>query len=349
MPRMRAVLPASKTTKKQLQTIKKQTKIMALIEKSKLYLGNDLENIFFRPLVAENGIQEHGIRVLYNMPMPTTIHLWSTANDVLKPYTAGWQGGSAAVKQSKTLELSKVKAESAFSASDYYARVYEHIIARPDVNLQDLTGTDLEAAETEIFKRAIADGLRITTWIGDTNAGDGYNTFDGILRKVQAAFESESRDVVGFSGDITASSVVDALCGVWNAAPEVLKSLKKEGELAFFVSSSFYRAYEEYVYQSAIDNNTANSTEGYTTLYYRGIPLVDIGVTDDMLTNNAFELGQCLLTDRRNLVLALNTSDYPDAEVRMWYNPDQMENRQRAVFLASADFLDLDLISLGHV
>ena len=321
---------------------------MALIENSKLYSGNDLENLFFRPLVAENGVQEQGIRVLYNMPTPTTIHLWSTANNVLKPYQAGWQGGAAAVKQYKTLDLGAVKAESAFSASDYYSMVYEHITARADVNLQDLTGTDLEMAETEIFKKAIADSLRITTWIGNTNAKDGYGTFDGILFKAHASYEDEGRDMITFSDGVDASNVADALSAVWDGATEVLKSLKKDGELAFFVTSDFYRAYEEYVYQMAIENNAQNCTEGYTTLYYRGIPLVDIGISAEMLEGNQLDANQCLLTDRHNLILVLNTSDYPNAEVRMWYNPDQMENRQRAVFLATADFIDSQLISLGH-
>ncbi len=321
---------------------------MALIENVKLYSGNDLENIFFKPMVAENAIQEQGIRVLYNMPVPTTIHLWGAESNILKPYKAGWQGGSAVNKEYKTLEFSKVKAESSFDASDYYARVYESIITRPDVNLQDLSGTDLEVAETTIFKKSIADGLRITTWIGNTDATDGYDTFDGILRKVDIAYENMGRDVVIYSDGINSTNVVESLNLIWESASEELKTLKKDGQLAFFVSSDFYRAYEEYVYQTAVDNDALNCTEGYTTLYYRGIPLVDIGVTEDMLVCNDLQVAQCLLTDRRNLVLALNTSDYPDAEVRMWYNPDQMENRQRAVFLATADFIDLDLVALGH-
>ena len=59
---------------------------MALIENSKIYSGNDLENIFFRPMIAENGIADQGVRVLFNMPVPTTIHLWSASEGVLKPY-----------------------------------------------------------------------------------------------------------------------------------------------------------------------------------------------------------------------------------------------------------------------
>ena len=55
-----------------------------------------------------------------------------------------------------------------------------------------------------------------------------------------------------------------------------------------------------------------------------------------------------LLTDRRNLALALNTGDFPGSEVRMWYNPDLMENRQRAIFMAGCDYLLPELVSLGY-
>ena len=321
---------------------------MALIENSKLYSGNDLENIFFRPMVSDKSAEDHGIRVLYNMPVPTTIHLFGASSSVLKPYSSGWQGGSAAIKKSKTLELAKVKAESAFDAEDYFSQVYEHIITRPDVNLQDLSGTDLEEAETAIFKQAIAEDLRLTTWIGNVEAAGDHDTFNGILYKVEVACEVESRPAVVYPDAISSSTVISSLESVWENATDVLKSLKKDGQLVFYVSSDLYRAYEQYIYECNIENGNPNYTEAITTLYYRGIPLEDIGVTPQMLEDNGFAAAQCLLTDRRNLVLAINTADYPDAEVRMWYNPDMMENRQRAVFLAAADFIDFDLVSLGH-
>ena len=323
---------------------------MALIENSKLYSGDQLDSIFFRPLMNDKSIQDQGIRVLYNMPVPTTIHMWGAADGVLKPYKAGWQGGAEPLRATKTLELAKVKAESAFDAEDYYSQVYQHIVARADVNLQDLSGTDLEQAETAIFKAAIAEDLRVTTWIGNTAATGAHNTFDGILCKVQKAFEeSETRDVEFYSDEIASYTVVNAINQVWESAPEQLKVLTRDGQLVFYVSSDFYRAYEEWIYSQDVANGgVACTTEAYSTLYYRGIPLEDIGVSAQQLIKSGLGVGQCLLTDRRNLVLALNTADYPDAEVRMWYNPDQMENRQRAVFLAAADFIDFDLVALGR-
>ena len=41
-------------------------------------------------------------------------------------------------------------------------------------------------------------------------------------------------------------------------------------------------------------------------------------------------------------------TDMPENEVRMWYNPDQMENRQRAVFLAGSQVLDPNLVSIYY-
>ena len=47
-------------------------------------------------------------------------------------------------------------------------------------------------------------------------------------------------------------------------------------------------------------------------------------------------------------MLAVNTSDFPVIEIRMWYNPDEMENRQRAVFMAGTQILDEALISFAY-
>ncbi len=44
---------------------------MSKIENAKTYLGKELENIFFRPLFADEGARELGLKVMYNMPAPT--------------------------------------------------------------------------------------------------------------------------------------------------------------------------------------------------------------------------------------------------------------------------------------
>lgn len=68
---------------------------MSFLENAKQYTGSDLENIFFRPILSGPSAGELGVRVLYNMPVPTTIQLWEGQRNVLQKYTAaGWSGAA---------------------------------------------------------------------------------------------------------------------------------------------------------------------------------------------------------------------------------------------------------------
>ena len=89
---------------------------------------------------------------------------------------------------------------------------------------------------------------------------------------------------------------------------------------------------------------------GRQNLLYHGIPVVDLRISSYLAKLSSSSPGPksfCILTDRRNLVLAVNTADFPGNEIRMWYNPDEMENRQRAVFMAGCDVLDEGLVAFA--
>ena len=148
---------------------------MAKIENPKNYTGRDLETIFFRPMLSGSDAVDLGIKILYNTPVPTTLQFWKRAGDILQKYTAsGWNGGESATKFQKQIQLSKVKAEVGYSADDYFNMVYETIAGRSDVNLDDLSGTELEAAETSLFREAVAESIRATMWLGDTERNGSW-------------------------------------------------------------------------------------------------------------------------------------------------------------------------------
>lgn len=158
---------------------------MSALENAKTYTGKNLETIFFRPMLSGPSAIDLGVRVLYNMPVPTTVQMWEPKTDILQKFTAaGWSGGAGSKKLQKTIPLNRVKAELGYSAADYFSLVYELITNRPEVNMEDLTGTELEEAETTLFKQAIAESIRSTMWVGDTSAESGANTFDGFLKTI---------------------------------------------------------------------------------------------------------------------------------------------------------------------
>ena len=91
---------------------------MNYIETAKQYTGNDVESIFFRPILTGPGAQELGVRILYNMPVPTIVQLWDNTSLSLKKFTNnGWTGGQPAAKYQKKIPMERVKAEMGFSAA----------------------------------------------------------------------------------------------------------------------------------------------------------------------------------------------------------------------------------------
>ncbi len=321
---------------------------MSIITEPKTYSGKDLETIFFRPMLSGPEANDLGIKIMYNMPVPTTLNFWRGASNILRKYTTGgWNGGVSAEKFQKTIDLHKVKAEMGYSASDYFTMVYELITNRADVNMDDLGGTELEEAETKLFKESIAESIRATMWLGNTGRTNGlFNTFDGFLIRI---FNDITEDESKFAySEIGAADNGEAILKkVWDQAPVLLKEAKNQGGLAYFVTSDIYSKYEESLDSATLEAAYIAKQEGRESLSYRGIPVVDVQLSGYLSELDDMPSSFVLLTDRRNLALAVNTADFPGTEVRMWYNPDQMENRQRAVFMAGCDYLLPELISFS--
>ena len=321
-----------------------------LIENPKNYNVHEVESIFFRPTFCGKSAADLGIRVIYNMPMPTTVQVFSHNNNILCDFSSGWQGGSAVERLQKTIDMMKVKAESAYSAEEYFSTIFELITNSSDVSLGDLTGTELEKAETELFRRSIAESVFATTWLGDVDGEiSDYTTFNGLLRNIlmQKDEFGDGMEVSVFSDD-PGMSAIEILNDAWTTASDELRALASEGELAYFVTSDIYDAYQTYLDAKSGSMPYADAVNGRPTLYYHGIPVIEVPVSK--YGSNICQTF-CLLSDRRNLVLALNTADSPEKEIRMWYNPDEMQNRQRAVFLAGTTVLDYRLVSgiISHI
>ncbi|MEG2614705.1 MAG: hypothetical protein RR996_06665, partial [Alistipes sp.] len=252
---------------------------MSYLENAKTYTGADLETIFFRPMLNGASAQELGVRVLYNMPVPTTIQLWDGAPNVLQKYTtAGWSGGNKATKYQKTIQLGRVKAELGFSAADYFSLVYELISARSDVNMDDLTGTELEQAETTLFKQSIAEGIRATMWVGDTAAATGFNTFNGFLKAIKTFATSDTINSYLYpAADLaTPTGVITIFEKLWDNASAKVQDLKSEGNLVFFVTSDLYHLYEKYLDSRGTESAYVDTINGHKELAYHGIPVVDV-------------------------------------------------------------------------
>jgi hypothetical protein len=315
-----------------------------IIENSKSYSLTDVENLFYRPAFCGKAAEDLGVRVLYNMPLPTKVPVFSHNNDILKPFSSGWQGGSAKNLNQKEIPMAKLKAESSYSAEDYFSTIYEMITNSAAVSLGDLSGTDLEAAETELFRRALTESIYINTWFGDEDGEVSDNTcVNGFIKHFITSKNDNGYDVpLEVYNDEQEMPIEDIFKSAWRVAGDAIHALAPEGNLAFFVSSDIYDAYFFYLEEQGLIDMNGEGANGRPMLNYHGIPLVEIPRSGTTLNSGK---SFCVLTDRRNLVLALNTSDSPEKEIRMWYNPDEMENRQRVVFLIGTALVDDTLLA----
>ncbi len=319
-----------------------------IITNPKTYTGEELTSVFFRPILQGTATDKLGIRILYNMPTPTTLNFWGSPKDVIKTYAKGWQGGTSSEKFQKHLELKKLKAEMSYSAADYFSMVYEKLACSADINMTDLSGTELEKAETEIFKNNIKESLRVTLWAGNTERTGGYSTFDGIIKHVVVDAFGKQITKVTMPVMTTEGNGEKLLKSLLDGASPELKALKNEGNLVFFATSDIIANYEQSLYSGANDTARAARIDGISQLLFRGIPVEDMGISEHLVTLTDCPSSFIILTDRRNITLAINTRDLPGSEVAMWYNPDELENRQRATFLAAADYLLPELIIVAH-
>jgi hypothetical protein len=325
---------------------------MSQIVEPKTYEGKELETIFFRPMLTGESARDLGVRVMYNMPVPTVINFWRGASDVLRPYAQGWTGGAASEKFQKKIEMFKVKSEMGYAAADYFTMVFEQIAASPSVNLDDLSGTQLEEAETRLFRESLAESIRATMWIGwSGRAGGPFNTFNGFLTQILNDINDSAPQVAFTSFSDAEYSSVDAgesmLKKVWDNASVKLRALKSEGDLAFFVTSDVYAKYEESLDNPALETAYIARQEGRPSLSWRGIPVVDMKVSGYLPSVADIPDTVVVLADKRNLALAVNTADFPGSEIRMWYNADEMQNRQRAVFAVGCDYLLPEFVCCG--
>ena len=322
----------------------------SIIVNPKNYTGHELDTIFFRPLLSGPSAESLGIRILYNMPMPTVVQIWDRQGNVLSPFdqASGWNGGVKSTHYQKTIPMSRVKAENAFSASDYFSTIFELITNRSEVNMEDLSGTELEAAETELFRRSIADSIRMNLWLGDKGGAlnTGYTSFDGLLKIVQERVVSGAiaNSMTDVSEQLTDYTITELFSKIVNEASPRLKGMYDEGQVAFFVSPSIYNRYEAYLDNSFGAAAYQDTQDGRKQLMYHGFPVIPINL-EPAIGNSSLSNEFIIFTDRRNLVMAVNTADSPGSEVRMWYNPDEMENRQRAVFAIGCEILDEELVT----
>ncbi len=132
---------------------------MSFIENAKTYTGRDLETHLLppdaqRPVGPRPGRCASSTTCPHRRPCSCGNDRATSSNST-PPQLDGRRSRPKTPKDDRHVERSRPN--WAIRPADYFSMIYELITNRADVNMDDLTGTELEQAETELFKRAIAE------------------------------------------------------------------------------------------------------------------------------------------------------------------------------------------------
>lgn len=337
------------------------------------YNGKENEEILFRPRF-KGSPSELGFRSIFTNARSVKLTFFGPLGKILMPYVKGFQGGSGAPQIQKKLVLSEFKAETAYDKHDYFDTIKEQVVLRDGVNQNDISGTDVAAAEQKIFMDAVEDDVHRNIWLADSakthtaagtypdgtayNIGDPdkfYNQMDGLLKKMQDAGNvnpgSEEIKLTSITAaGITDDEAEDVFQAMYENAPKVLRVLKNKGTmLAYYVSDSVLYNYLKSLRNDGTEAARMQKINGIERVTYNGIPLIPINVDEHIDADfaAAFPRDWAILTTPENLGLVLNATD-SWAETRFWFNPDENENRQRTQFHMGADYILPELISMAH-
>jgi hypothetical protein len=220
-------------------------------------------------------------------------------------------------KYSVSLEFGRTKHELSTPADEYFNEVMEKA-ERP---YDDFDSISIEQAECELLQKSLTTKIKHDFWSRVIEKLDEYDP-----ETWQYAHKEEDKSIV---------TIFECLYSYTQEQTNIL-SFSKE-DLGLFVSSDVYKQYELY-----LDNFVEfwRACIMSKELAFRGIRLYDIGKTEQPIA---------ILTPKKNLVLALNIQDFPGCEVRMWYNPDDVKNRQRAVFAMEGRWVCSELVCFTKI
>lgn len=318
---------------------------MGAVTSMTTYTGKQSE---FRELVMKKlygfmGLNELGFQIVEDVQSNKIMYKDAYMDKITKKRTGcnNTSTGSGVAISSFTLAVTNMQAQLEQCADVFDATIAE-VLRKKGADINDLTGTDIEAYILErVADAAARDAYRILL-LGDTTLSDAnYTQIDGIFKKIKAGYlAADGTQYAGTISDssLTVANIVATFDTIWDAQAYELKFIN-DAEKVLLVTDSVYRAWEKYLSSTQFSGVGAQRdvlVNGVPTLSYRGIPLVNLKVVDKYLATD-FATGSpaaCATEHRVILTQAANHYVATDAltdtaKVQMWYDATNDTNYTR--------------------
>jgi hypothetical protein len=325
------------------------------------YNGADLTELMFRPMYEEASPEVQGFTLLTEGVTNKLRSLYiGTQRRITRAYQDGFQGGLTAKKYQNEMTLVELKAELEYSLQTYKDLILDvaNRTARTRGQGNDITASDIEAAEMFVFSRGLAQDYTINAWLADTSktaaaaftdysgatvaqgaADTRYNMMDGLLKKILADSsanpDSEEIKVTGtdIPDNLVTDSAYDTLDTVINQASPELRDMIDRGVARFIVTQDLLDnldATHRALGTELAHNMIINGNPQFRNVH-RGVPIIRAPFSAALKADfeTAVPKHWAILCDPANFQVALNAWD---GNAQMWYNPDLNVNRARVQY-----------------
>ena len=190
--------------------------------------GKENLDYFLRPMfIGKSPLETKGVRVIPNVTSGQKLNYFGTAAKILKAYAKGFNGAAGTTYTQRTITTTRMKAEAADDALEFYNNVFEAGLRKDDWN--NLDDTFLKEIIIGIYKNAVASDVYRQFWLNDTNketisggkytgtADADYNAFQGMWSLLMANSATTPSDTqikrVAFSNGAAAQVATVTLNG----------------------------------------------------------------------------------------------------------------------------------------
>jgi hypothetical protein len=235
--------------------------------------------------------------------------------------------------------------------ADVFDSTIAEVLRKKGVDINDLTGTDIEAYLLEKLAETAARDLYRIIFLGDVTLSNAdYTAFDGIYKRIKSGFLASDGTV--FAGTVTSTdlqvgNIVATMDRVWDVQPGALKFVP-DTEKVFFVEDTVYRAWEKYLSSTQFSGVGAQRdvlVNGIPTLSFRGVPLVNTKVIGQYLAQDFATGSPATLTTANRILLTVPSNHYIVTDMAtdtssavMWYEPLQDTNYARLRYKAGYNY-----------
>lgn len=149
------------------------------------------------------------------------------------------------------------------------------------------------------------------------------------------------------AADLTTDEAVATFKSMYRNASKEQRSIKPE--LRYYVTESMFFNYEDTLQSGGTEQARTQLVDGIERYTYNGIPILPMPIDTEIASDfeGAYPHRAILSTPQNMaLVVAVGTENF--AETRMWFNPDENENRQRTQFEMGADFVLPELMTVAY-